>query len=237
MKIIDQYHEIISLPDNLLGMIEQCGRTCYKSENKIGCTMPKYASEDVDFCSGIGVGCDDIECHYHSSHKFTKMLRDRGHHAMLEFGDIVVRLVTSRSVLAELTRHRMASFAVESQRYVNYKDGIEFIRPVWMNWGNITQKEPQSPEWVFLNMCEDAEFAYIDLLKKGWRQEQAREILPNCTKTEIILKANVREFRHIFKLRTSKKAHPQIRSLMTNLLIDLKKQIPVVFDDIGVENG
>lgn len=203
MKIIDQYHVIEHITPNILQQIERYARNCYKSEDKI--------TKD-------------------SAEKMVKMLIKKNHGAILEFGDIVVRLVTSRSVLAELTRHRMASFAVESQRYVSYKDGIEFITPVWWDKSSDYQKM----NWE--QAMEMAENYYLNLLNSGWRAEEAREVLPNSTKTEIILKANIREFRHIFKLRTSKKAHPQIRNLFTNLLIDLKKQIQVVFDDIGGEN-
>jgi thymidylate synthase (FAD) len=240
MKIIDQSHEILSLPDNLLGMIEQCGRTCYKSENKIGCTMPKYVSEDVDFCSGTGVGCDDTECHYHSSHKFVKMIRDKGHHAMLEFGgNITVRFITNRGVTHELVRHRLFSFAQESTRYVRYDGEMEFIRPVWcsdeligINWKGLRTRNLTKQEIKWLDACYNAEVSYQMLLEDGWRPEQAREVLPNSVKTEIVVKGNSRQWRHALKLRTSKKAHPQIRSLILPLLTELKEKVPIIFDDI-----
>jgi len=199
MKIINQSYKIISLPEKLLETLELAGRTCYKSEDKI--------TEE-------------------SAPKFVKMLRDRGHHAMIEFGDIIVKFITNRGVTHEMVRHRMCSFAQESTRYVNYKGGMEFIRPVWWNENDAL---PQQSWYVAM---EQSEKSYISLLNQGWRPEQAREVLPNSLKTEIVVKANIREWRHILTLRTSKAAHPQIRELMIPLLVELKEKLPVVFDDI-----
>ncbi len=187
-KLVEQYHEILSVPEGLLETIEMAGRTCYQSEPKGNPT------------------------------RFVKMLKDRGHHAMLEFGDIIVRFVTNRGVLAELTRHRVASYAVESTRYVRYDGDMEFIRPVWDGDTTLWQKA-----------MERAEETYGQLLAEGWRPEQAREVLPNSLKTEIIMKASVREWMHVLKLRTSPKAHPQIRALMLDLQKELREILPVLF--------
>ena len=162
------------------------------------------------------------------------MLIGRGHHAMIEFGSIIVRFVTNRGVTHELVRHRLCSFAQESTRYVNYGgDDIQFIRPVWFN-----EKEDQngayedSSSFMFERACEEAEANYKILLHEGWRPEQAREVLPNALKTEIVVQANVREWRHILKLRSAATAHPQMQALMKPLLEEMKEIIPVVFDDI-----
>lgn len=216
MKIINQSHEIISLPDKLLETIEAAGRTCYKSESKIGCTLPEEQ---------ICVDCGPL-CKHHSASKFVSTLRDRGHHAMIEFGDIIVRFITNRGVTHELVRHRLCSFAQESTRYVRYDGKMEFIYPTWWEDSNETQRE----HWQ--GVIERCEEGYRALLESGWRPEQAREVLPNSLKTEIVCKTNIREWRHIFQLRTSKKAHPQIRALMLPLLTELKERLPVVFDDI-----
>jgi len=199
MKIIEQSHEILSLPENLLEMLEKAGRTCYKSEDKIT---------------------------KESAPKFVKMLRDRGHHAMIEFGDIIIKFVTNRGVTHEIVRHRLSSFAQESTRYVKYDGEMEFIKPVWAGDSLV----PQMALWK--DSMIRAEENYISLLKLGWRPEQAREVLPNSLKTEIVWKANIREWRHILTLRCSKAAHPQMRSLMLPVLSELKEKLPVVFDDI-----
>jgi len=200
MKIIDQGYEIVSLPEDLLQTIEAAGRTCYKSEDKI----------TSDSAAG-----------------FVSRMRDRGHHAMIEFGDIIVRFVTNRGVTHELVRHRLFSFAQESTRYVRYDGKMEFIRPCW--WEESTPAQQETWEAAM----KDAEKYYLELLKSGWRPEQAREVLPNSLKTEIVVKGNIREWRHMFALRCSKKAHPQIRALMLTLLVELQDRLPVVFDDLA----
>jgi len=199
MKILQQSHEILSLPENLLEMLEKAGRTCYKSEDKIT---------------------------KESAPKFVKVLRDRGHHAMIEFGDIIVKFITNRGVTHELVRHRLCSFAQESTRYVKYDGNMEFILPVWLEGPN------SSDYTTWTGAMHMAEANYKYLLSDGWRPEQAREVLPNSLKTEIVVKANIREWRHIFTLRCSKAAHPQIRGLMLPLLKELKNKLPVVFDDV-----
>lgn len=214
MKIIDQYHEIVSVPDGLLQTLEKAGRTCYKSEDRI--------------TAG-------------SAEKFVQMLINRGHHAMIEFGDIIVRFVTNRGVTHEMVRHRLCSFAQESTRYVNYGgDDIEFIRPVWVAPAFSIKQINANPnlvltgpgEYRFHYSCYHSEIEYKALLKDNWRPEQAREVLPNALKTEIVVKGNIREWRHIFTLRCSPKAHPQMRALMIPCMNELRGNLPVVFDDI-----
>lgn len=199
MKLIEQSHEILSIPENLLQTIEKAGRTCYKSEDKI-----------TD----------------NSAEKFVKMLIDNDHHAMIEFGDIIVKFITNRGVTHELVRHRLCSFAQESTRYIKYDSEMEFIKPVWFN--DITGSE----QIIFLDSLERTEKNYLILINYGWKSQHAREILPNALKTEIVVKGNIREWRHIFTLRCSKKAHPQIRALIIPLLEELKNKLPIVFDDI-----
>jgi len=196
MKIIEQSHKILSYTG--IGELETAGRVCYQSQDKI--------TED-------------------SAEKFVKMLRDRGHHAMIEFGEIWVKFITNRGVTHELMRHRHCSFAQESTRYVKYDGEMEFIKPVWYEANTEAGR-------IFRLALEQSEFAYLGLLKQGWKAQQAREVLPNSLKTEIIMKCNFREMRHILTLRCGKSAHPQIRALCLPLLAELKSKIPVVFDDI-----
>lgn len=255
MKIIEQGHVIEHITSDILQQIEKAGRNCWKSEDKTGCLLNSCAeyTRKLYTCEGKFIGSECNNCKHHSSLKFANMIIKKGHEAILEFGDIHVRLITNRGVLAELTRHRIGmSYAVESTRYVRYDGRMEFIRPVWCSENLLglwdfdnpmsEAKAPAfhelySPEWVFFENCYNAEKDYEYLIEHNWRPEQAREVLPNSLKTEIVVKGNIRAWRHMFQLRCSKKAHPQIRSLLTNLLIDLKEQIPVVFDDIGVKNG
>lgn len=216
MKLINQSHEILRISHAPLELIEFAGRTCYKSEEKI--------TEE-------------------SSEKFVKMLKGRGHHSVLEHAVATVKFITNRGVTHELVRHRLASYSQESTRYVNYGGKeIEFIRPVW--WVNLEQiplntplssiffssEEMNTPECLFLEACAEAERDYNTLLSMGWRPEQAREVLPNALKTEIVVTANFREWIHIFNLRCSPKAHPQIRELMIDCRNDFRELVPVLFD-------
>lgn len=214
MIIINQSHRIISKPEDPLQLIEDVARTCYKSED--------FKKEG-------------------SAEKMVRMLVNRGHHAMIEFGDIIVHFTTNRGVTHELVRHRLCSFAQESTRYVNYnKKGMEFIRPVWLpdlKTGEYKFKHSCFPNQthattLFLESLVEAEENYNNLINQGWRPEQAREVLPNALKTEINVKGNLREWRHIFSLRCSQAAHPQIRALMVPVLDELSKSIPVIFDDL-----
>lgn len=210
MKLIHQSHEILHLDADPLKLIERAGRTCYKSEDRI--------------CEG-------------SDLKFTKMILGRHHESVIEHSMLTVRLITNRGVTHELVRHRLCSFSQESTRYCNYggKD-MEFIIPVWAG-DHITNRYPGGVEQWFTGACERAEQAYKDLLAHGWTPQQAREVLPNALKTEIVMSGNFRNWRHVLKERTSKAAHPQMRALMIPFLAELKTRVPVVFDDIEVDNS
>ena len=200
MKIIEQSWEWLQKPEFPLELIEQAGRTCYKSEDKI--------TND-------------------SAKKFVLTILKSGHESVIEHVNASVKFITNRGVTHELVRHRLCAFSQESTRYVKYDGDMEFIKPVW--W----ETSDEAPKFEWERAMKNAEEAYLNLLRQGWRPEQAREVLPNSLKTEIVVSANMREWRHIFKLRTSKAAHPQIRELMLSCLKGFRKEIPVLFDDIG----
>ena len=218
MKLVKQYHQILSLisPGGIqeLQAIEVAGRTCYKSEDKI--------SPDGE-----------------SAKRFVKMIIDNGHEAMLEHSSLSVKFICSRGVSHEIVRHRLFSFAQESTRYCNYSKGkfggeCTFIVPPDQDWSVNT--EDWRPTTGFQTYWYDtmltSEMDYKYLLELGWKPEQARDVLPNALKTEIVVTGNYREWRHFFKLRTDAAAHPHIRALAKDLLEDLKYRIPVVFDDL-----
>lgn len=212
MKIVDPSYEILT---NIskggieeLKHIERCGRVCYKSEDKIS---------------------DDGE----SAKSFVKMLIERGHEAMLEHSNLCVKFILDRGSTHDLVRHRIASFAQESTRYCNYakeKFGscLTFVRPhYFMGCNGDTVKEI-----VWMNAMRDAEMYYLELINLGSSPQEARSVLPNSLKAELIISANYREWRNILRLRTAKNVHPHIKQVMIPLLMRLKNEIPVVFDDI-----
>jgi thymidylate synthase (FAD) len=227
MKIIKPSFSILSPIDgDMLKNIERAGRTCYKSEDKI---------------------TDD------SAAEFVRMLIRKGHESVLEHEKISVLFVCDRGVSHELVRHRIASFSQESTRYCNYGadqfGGVTFVVPPWVGiesgeipieWDGLygtteTGRDPShyaTDRWWFWSMAT-AERDYLKLLELGWTPQQARSVLPNSLKTEIVVTANLREWRTILKQRTSPAAHPQMRELMCPLLNELKSLLPVVFDDIS----
>lgn len=162
--------------------------------------------------------------------EFVKRLIKSGHESVLEHYSFSVRFITNRAIANEIVRHRIASFSQESTRYCNYStdrfdNAITVIEPGLIE---MTQHE----EWQF--SCDKAESQYFQLLHLGVTPQLARGVLPLDLKTELIMTANLREWRHFFKLRTSPDAHPQMRELAISLLTKLRGSIPVVFDDINV---
>jgi thymidylate synthase (FAD) len=257
MIIVKPSFDILNCPEGgeLLEMIERAGRTCYKSEDKIGCQHPD-GYEYSDTCQRLPLhGCGG--CAHHSSTKLVKALLKRGHHSVIEHASITVRFVCDRGVSHELVRHRLAAYSQESTRYCDYTGGhITFVLPPWFPaglegvygdaedksdlWRRAgTAQELEADELGYLRALVFAEEQYQNLRALGWRPEQARSVLPNSLKTEIVMTANVREWRHVFNLRCAKAAHPQMRELMVPLLLELRDRVPVIFDDVhpGIKEG
>lgn len=166
-----------------------------------------------------------------SAKRFVKSLIDRGHESVLEHVSITVRFIVDRGVSHELVRHRIASYSQESSRYVNYENKeIEFIKPCFLKEND---KDIHWLSWVA--SMETAEHRYHFMLYTGMTPEQARSVLPNSLKTEVVTTMNLRAWRNFFKLRTGKQAHPQMREVAIPLLEEFKKLVPVIFDDIKGE--
>lgn len=158
-----------------------------------------------------------------SAAPFVRSIIERGHESVLEHISITVRFVTDRAIANELVRHRIAAYSQESTRYCNYKDKIEFIYPK-----NVSDKQLQ----LIMEACACAATTYQALIADGATPEIARDVLPLCTKTELIATYNLREWRHILRLRTDKAAHPKMRALMQTLLQFFQGLVPIIFDDI-----
>lgn len=158
-----------------------------------------------------------------SAAPFVRNIIERGHESVLEHISITVRFITDRAIANELVRHRIAAYSQESTRYCNYKDKIEFIYPK-----NVSDKQLQ----LIMEACACAATTYQALIADGATPEVARDVLPLCTKTELIATYNLREWRHILRLRTDKAAHPKMRELMQTLLQFFQGLVPIIFDDI-----
>ena len=205
MKIINAGFEILDVMNGeaVLKKIEEIARVCYKSEDKI--------------TDG-------------SAERMVRSLIRSGHEAMIEHYSFSVKFIVDRGISHQIVRHRLCAFAQESTKFIDYsreKNGNEItvIKPFYL---------PDEGEAfdIWAQSCMVAEDAYMKLIKAGYEAQQARAVLPTSTKTELVVTTNLREWRNIFKLRCSKKAHPQIREVMLPLLDKLHNKIPVVFDDI-----
>lgn len=205
MKIIKPSVEILDEVngDDILKKIEKIGRVCYKSEDKI-------TNE--------------------SSRKFIGNIMKRGHESVIEHEKVSVRFTCDRGVSHEIVRHRIASYSQESTRYCNYsRDAfgkeITVIKPLF--W------EENSEEYkLWYKAMQHSEQAYQTLIQLGASPQEARSVLPNSLKTEIVVTMNLREWRHFFKLRTALNAHPQMREIACIALDKMKQEIPIIFDDI-----
>lgn len=163
-----------------------------------------------------------------SSERFVRMLLSRGHESVVEHINISVRFICDRGVSHELVRHRLAAYTQESTRYINYeKKGMTVIDPFFF-------KDDADKRSVWAEAMQHAERAYNKLIKMGAKPEEARTVLPQSTKTEIVITCNIREWRNIFRLRTSGSAHPQMREIMIPLLKRFQSEMPVLFTDIPV---
>jgi thymidylate synthase (FAD) len=161
-----------------------------------------------------------------TAERFVRMVIDRGHESVLEHASISVLFVIDRGVSHELVRHRLCAFSQESTRYCNYgKTDVSFVRPYFFD---APERARELELWA--TAMGQAEAAYLLLLEAGAKPEEARSVLPNSLKTEIVVTANLREWRHILKLRASPKAHPQMQQVMRGLGAALALALPCVFE-------
>ena len=205
MKILKPSVEFMTPVDGaaILEQVERAGRVCYKSEHRIG--------------EG-------------TAETFVRNLIKRGHEAVLEHAGLTVKFICDRGVSHEIVRHRMASYCQESTRYCNYANDVfggemTVIEPVYL--------EPYTKgHELWWAACKAAEDAYFALLDWGCTPQEARAVLPNSLKTEVVMTANLREWRHFLKLRCDRASHPQMREVALMLLEKLHEAVPVVFDDL-----
>ena len=208
MKIIKPSFEILT-PINrqeILKHLETVARTCYKSEDKI--------TEE-------------------SAPKMVKALIRSQHTAMIEHFSVSVKMVVDRGVSHEIVRHRMASYAQESTRYCNYSQGkfgseITVIEPLFFDKNSVEYS-------IWKDSCLQAEKAYNELIQIGRTPQEARSVLPNSLKTEIVVTMNLREWIHFFNLRavgTTGDPHPQMKEIAVMVLEKFSNELPEIFGDI-----
>jgi thymidylate synthase (FAD) len=197
MKIVDSTATILNkdtLSDAIVcKRLERVARTCYQSGDKI--------TED-------------------SYRTFVKKLLTAKHFGIFEHQDISISITTSRAIANELVRHRLASYAQESTRYVRY-DNLEFV----YNEFYLTPEQ----ETLMEDSLQVVESLYLNLLNSGMTPQFARNILPLCTKTEIVITANIRSWMHMLAIRTAVGVHPEMIQLMSIVLDELVILLPTIF--------
>jgi thymidylate synthase (FAD) len=246
MKIVEPSVELIHCTPNPERVIERFGRICYQSQHKVktcekcGGEQSIYTRHTVEGmtekvpCSGCNGTGTDIS----SAITFVKVILSNGHVSVLEHASAGFSIITDRGVTHEIVRHRIASFSQESTRYCNYgKDQfgreITVVEPPGLREPDYTG----SPLMADGDLCawasvmEGCEHIYMEMLDRGVAPQIARSVLPNSLKAEIGMTANFREWRHFLSLRTSLKAHPQMRQIANMLQDQLIKISPAVFED------
>ena len=186
----------------LMKNLERACRTCYRSEDKI------------------------VEDSYKTL--LTNCI-NRGHESVLEHEKITIQMICDIGVYKDLTRHRHASFSIESTRYCNYgKDKfdneLKFIKPC-----NI---EPGQIYAFWMNEMQNIEHTYQEMSRRGCTPDQMRLILPHSTAALVTMTANIREWKHILELRANNHAHPSVQQVMIPLLLYFKEKIPEIFNSI-----
>ena len=207
MKIIEPRAELAQDLDaaEIMRHLERAGRVCYKSESKISDT---------------------------SAEKFIANIIKSGHESVIEHVSVTFKIICDRGVSHEIVRHRLASYSQMSTRYCDYSGDkfggeLSFIKPCFWADGDENFE-------LWRQAMEYAEKIYLSMRKNGARPEQARSILPNSLATEIFMTANLREWRHFLKLRTSPRAHPQMRQIALQICATFKENLPVIFSDIVI---
>ena len=214
MQVIKPSIEIIDMEDyeKIVKKIERIGRVCYKSEGKI--------TED-------------------SAAKFIKGLLTRQHESVIEHENVTIRFVCDRGVTHEIVRHRIASYSQESTRYCNYS-GDKFdnqITVIDLASGfqyDLSKENDKAKYEVWTKAMENAEQSYFRMLELGATPQEARSVLPNSLKTEIVVTMNLRSWRNFFRLRVDSHAHPQMREVATMLYEEFQKRLPVFVADLDI---
>lgn len=220
MKIIKPYARIIVLANNNLKFIESAARVSHRSEE------------------------DQTE---NTTEKFINaVVMKHGDWSVVEHSIATVEFLVDRGITHEIVRHRLFSYTQESTRFVNYAKKMtpNFIYPIPGVWCDKSEDHTfiaaydhdciYSGSW--LCAIQECERVYQELLKQGWRPQEARSVFPNALASKLIMTGNLRNWRHFFIMRTTKEAHPQMRQVTIPLLAEFKSKVPILFDDVIPES-
>jgi len=212
LKTIKPSIEILDAPsyETMLKKIERIGRVCYKSEDK----MTEGSAET-----------------------FIRSLIVRGHESVIEHQNITVKVICDRGVSHEIVRHRIASYSQESTRYCRYADekfeGQISVIDIATGFGwDLNNSKDAMKHSIWLRAMEDADRHYQAMISAGATPQEARSVLPNSLKTELVMTMNLRTWRHFIRLRDSLKAHPQAQEVAHMIAVELAERYPVFFEDL-----
>ena len=199
----------------IMKYIERACRVCYKSEGLI--TNDSYK-------------------------RLIKNCIKRGHGSVLEHEKISVRMICDIGVYKDLTRHRTGTaFSIQSTRWCNYSrdkfgNELSFIEPVFFDQLSEDDEVPPTRDQLLTMRWYDAmeviENTYLQMAEEGAKPDELRMILPHSTASEMAMTCNIREWKHILELRTTKQVHPAIRQLLIPLLLNFKENMPEIFEDV-----
>ncbi|NLX02954.1 MAG: FAD-dependent thymidylate synthase [Syntrophomonadaceae bacterium] len=197
-----------ALGEDILLRLERYARVCYKSEDK----MADRGNPD-----------------------FLKSKLKLGHESIIEHEKATVMFIIDRGISHEIVRHRIAAYSQESTRYCRYSQDkfgneIAVIEPYFFSEDDVAYHH-----WE--EACLAAEKSYMALLEAGRSAQEARSVLPNSLKTEIVVTYNMREWRHFFRLRCDAAAHPQMRQVAIPLLLYFQKHLPDLYNDIEYDQS
>lgn len=173
--------------------------------------------------------------------ELVKRVRDREanpsrkHHSVLEHSSMSVLFTCNRGISHELVRHRHTAYSQESTRYCNYSNDRFNNQVTFIHNSHFIGNTDGYEQW--LNDMEHCEHEYLSLIAKGYKAEEARDVLNNAVKTKILITTNFREWRSIFNLRCDIHAHYQMREVMRPLFKEIRDELPCVFDDIVFDDG
>ncbi len=204
MRIVEPWIKVEKIDGKkIMKRIERACRTCYRSEGKI--------TED----------------------SYKKLLGNcitRGHESVLEHEKVTVRIYSDVGSYKDLTRHRFASFSVESTRYCSYDKDKYGNEIAFMNPAGYIENEEMYKIWK--QTMQEIEKGYIKMKELGATTDMCRELLPHSTAGEYTMTANIREWKHILALRTTKHVHPSIRQVLIPLLKYFQEEMPEIFGDV-----
>ena len=203
MKIVEPYVRILDLPDREAGIA---------------------LLRKIEYFARISHRSEEAQTEDSWERFLTSVVLNHGDWSVVEHASVSVLFLNDRGAGEEQVRHRLASPTKESTRFVNYlkKGDIPVVYPL--------NNEPHDPDWVAGMLA--MEELYFTLIGKGWKPEDARSVLPLALASKTAFTMNLRNWRYVLLMRTTKEAHHQLRDIMTILLEEFQKKIPLLFDDI-----